>query len=378
MTCRHDGNRRSFRSVETQLTGMVRTCPVLLAVVVALAASGSVDAGIAQTVGSFLSRALSSRPILSDQPVTPATSRFVVAFVFVEAMKSLSSSPSKLRTLSNAVTSAALHRVILRSLPKSALMIGGALTVHHLTKVARQFRVGIDGMVQRDRTQSKLEVTKRALKLALLRPGTVVGSSVRAGAFVFAWSYLFSRVAPSRIRGTARIAGAAFGALPLVTRKVFPEARRHRRFLWGNIPIPVDEVFHLPGQPILDLPIQDFEGHRPEDDVHIFRETHAPEWFREGFPAFPEASSPRRPGTAMTFVRTTTTTGIADDKSVYNSTSCTICLETYSQNDTIGVLPDCGHHFHHGCVGKWLETRSDCPICRRSVIPARDSQSSQH
>ncbi|SPQ95312.1 unnamed protein product (mitochondrion) [Plasmodiophora brassicae] len=169
MTCRHDGNRRSFRSVETQLTGMVRTCPVLLAVVVALAASGSVDAGIAQT------------------PVTPATSRFVVAFVFVEAMKSLSSSPSKLRTLSNAVTSAALHRVILRSLPKSALMIGGALTVHHLTKVARQFRVGIDGMVQRDRTQSKLEVTKRALKLALLRP--------------------------------ARIAGAAFGALPLVTRK---------------------------------------------------------------------------------------------------------------------------------------------------------------
>lgn len=276
---------------------MVRTCPVLLAVVVALAASGSVDAGIAQTVGSFLSRALSSRPILSDQPVTPATSRtyphcddvldtrpppncrmtgFVVAFVFVEAMKSLSSSPSKLRTLSNAVTSAALHRVILRSLPKSALMIGGrtycfvsrcpnvidmvsisgALTVHHLTKVGRQFRVGIDGMVQRDRTQSKLEVTKRALKLALLRPGTVVGSSVRAGAFVFAWSYLFSRVAPSRIRGTARIAGAAFGALPLVTRKVFPEARRHRRFLWGNIPIPVDEVFHLPGQPILDLPIQ--------------------------------------------------------------------------------------------------------------------------
>ncbi|GMH36307.1 hypothetical protein BSKO_04175 [Bryopsis sp. KO-2023] len=56
-----------------------------------------------------------------------------------------------------------------------------------------------------------------------------------------------------------------------------------------------------------------------------------------------------------------------DDQVRSGSASCPICLEEYQKGEKLTVLPVCGHKFHSKCVGRWLRTRGDCPICRRCV-----------
>ncbi len=33
----------------------------------------------------------------------------------------------------------------------------------------------------------------------------------------------------------------------------------------------------------------------------------------------------------------------------------------------VGLLINCGHHFHFECLWKWLEQRTSCPVCRTQV-----------
>ncbi|KAL8504880.1 hypothetical protein ACS0TY_016172 [Phlomoides rotata] len=47
---------------------------------------------------------------------------------------------------------------------------------------------------------------------------------------------------------------------------------------------------------------------------------------------------------------------------------CAICLSIFQEGDRVKVLPLCNHRFHSECVGKWLRTRSSCPMCRCGVI----------
>ena len=46
-------------------------------------------------------------------------------------------------------------------------------------------------------------------------------------------------------------------------------------------------------------------------------------------------------------------------------TECCICYEDLT-DETRTVTP-CNHHFHKGCVGRWLGTNSSCPMCRTTV-----------
>merc|ERR1712038_63928 len=53
---------------------------------------------------------------------------------------------------------------------------------------------------------------------------------------------------------------------------------------------------------------------------------------------------------------------------VSNSTQiCSICLEEYKFGESIGWSrnSECHHAFHKECIIQWLETNSDCPICRK-------------
>ncbi|KAL5568662.1 hypothetical protein UlMin_025237 [Ulmus minor] len=52
-----------------------------------------------------------------------------------------------------------------------------------------------------------------------------------------------------------------------------------------------------------------------------------------------------------------------------NVSSCSICLADYKDEETLRLLPDCGHLFHLGCVDPWLRHRPTCPICRTSPLP---------
>lgn len=46
---------------------------------------------------------------------------------------------------------------------------------------------------------------------------------------------------------------------------------------------------------------------------------------------------------------------------------CTVCLSEFRSEDTLRILPFCGHFFHSTCIDIWLQQHCTCPICRVSL-----------
>ncbi|KAK9154085.1 hypothetical protein Sjap_001565 [Stephania japonica] len=44
--------------------------------------------------------------------------------------------------------------------------------------------------------------------------------------------------------------------------------------------------------------------------------------------------------------------------------NCAICLEEYQAGEKIGMLVNCSHNYHVGCIKKWLLIKNVCPICK--------------
>lgn len=53
-----------------------------------------------------------------------------------------------------------------------------------------------------------------------------------------------------------------------------------------------------------------------------------------------------------------------EDQSVYG---CVVCLIEFKEHDVLKVLPNCNHAFHLDCIDIWLQTNSNCPLCRSSI-----------
>ncbi|KAL9234444.1 hypothetical protein vseg_009316 [Gypsophila vaccaria] len=55
--------------------------------------------------------------------------------------------------------------------------------------------------------------------------------------------------------------------------------------------------------------------------------------------------------------------------------ACAICLVEYKNGSELQELP-CHHHFHSACIGKWLRTKTTCPLCKYN-IQSNDNHSSE-
>ncbi|KZV22568.1 RING/U-box superfamily protein isoform 1 [Dorcoceras hygrometricum] len=55
------------------------------------------------------------------------------------------------------------------------------------------------------------------------------------------------------------------------------------------------------------------------------------------------------------------------------NTQCIVCLSEYLDEDTLCILPLCGHSFHATCIDIWLHRHFTCPVCRISLreLPER-------
>ncbi|CAK8573042.1 unnamed protein product [Lathyrus sativus] len=49
------------------------------------------------------------------------------------------------------------------------------------------------------------------------------------------------------------------------------------------------------------------------------------------------------------------------------NSQCTVCLSEYQGEDTLRILPHCGHSFHMACIDLWLQQNATCPVCRISL-----------
>lgn len=47
--------------------------------------------------------------------------------------------------------------------------------------------------------------------------------------------------------------------------------------------------------------------------------------------------------------------------------TCPTCLEDYESEKQRRDLR-CGHHFHTGCILRWLDSSNRCPVCRQQVM----------
>lgn len=42
---------------------------------------------------------------------------------------------------------------------------------------------------------------------------------------------------------------------------------------------------------------------------------------------------------------------------------CVICMENLEEGELVRTM-QCGHTFHVGCIGPWIDDRNECPVCR--------------
>ncbi|KAJ7566111.1 hypothetical protein O6H91_02G088700 [Diphasiastrum complanatum] len=50
------------------------------------------------------------------------------------------------------------------------------------------------------------------------------------------------------------------------------------------------------------------------------------------------------------------------------STECIVCLAEFQEEEKLRLLPKCSHAFHLPCVDMWLQTHSNCPLCRANIF----------
>ncbi|XP_022771253.1 RING-H2 finger protein ATL16-like isoform X2 [Durio zibethinus] len=53
-----------------------------------------------------------------------------------------------------------------------------------------------------------------------------------------------------------------------------------------------------------------------------------------------------------------------DERSIYG---CVVCLNEFQEHDMLRVLPNCSHEFHLDCIDIWLQSNTNCPLCRTSI-----------
>ena len=49
------------------------------------------------------------------------------------------------------------------------------------------------------------------------------------------------------------------------------------------------------------------------------------------------------------------------------ASSCSICLEHFSNGESLSTIGTCKHIFHHDCLDQWIQRSTSCPYCRRGI-----------
>ncbi|KAL4605114.1 RING-H2 finger protein ATL33-like [Castanea sativa] len=56
---------------------------------------------------------------------------------------------------------------------------------------------------------------------------------------------------------------------------------------------------------------------------------------------------------------------------------CPVCLMVFAEGEEVKQLSVCKHSFHVPCIDLWLNSHSNCPVCRASVsVKQRSSDAS--
>lgn len=51
-----------------------------------------------------------------------------------------------------------------------------------------------------------------------------------------------------------------------------------------------------------------------------------------------------------------------------DGSECAVCLSEFEEEEPLRLLPKCSHAFHLPCIDKWLQSHSNCPLCRANIM----------
>ncbi|KAM6551034.1 hypothetical protein CsatB_000842 [Cannabis sativa] len=52
---------------------------------------------------------------------------------------------------------------------------------------------------------------------------------------------------------------------------------------------------------------------------------------------------------------------------------CPVCLMGFGEGEDVKALSECKHAFHSDCINPWLESNSNCPVCRAVITVVKSS-----
>ncbi|OVA08917.1 zinc finger protein [Macleaya cordata] len=58
-----------------------------------------------------------------------------------------------------------------------------------------------------------------------------------------------------------------------------------------------------------------------------------------------------------------------ENEKTFNN-ECVVCLSVFEDGQEVWQLSLCKHSFHAPCIEMWLNSHSDCPLCRATVGPS--------
>uniref|UniRef100_A0A2P2P2V2 RING-type E3 ubiquitin transferase n=1 Tax=Rhizophora mucronata TaxID=61149 RepID=A0A2P2P2V2_RHIMU len=61
--------------------------------------------------------------------------------------------------------------------------------------------------------------------------------------------------------------------------------------------------------------------------------------------------------------------GRGQDQGRSTDSECVVCLSAFEEGEEVRRLPRCKHSFHASCIDMWLQSHTDCPLCRTHVLP---------
>ena len=56
------------------------------------------------------------------------------------------------------------------------------------------------------------------------------------------------------------------------------------------------------------------------------------------------------------------------DDGLVEGTECSVCLNEFQEDENLRLLPKCNHAFHIPCIDTWLNSHTNCPMCRAGIV----------
>lgn len=57
-------------------------------------------------------------------------------------------------------------------------------------------------------------------------------------------------------------------------------------------------------------------------------------------------------------------------EALIETSDCSVCLSEFEDGESLRILPKCTHAFHVACIDMWLESHTNCPLCRAPILVA--------